>query len=321
MKTVVFGGAGFLGSHVADELSERGHDVIIYDLVAAPYAKTNQEVVVGDILDKEKVAATIDGAEYVYSFAGIAGIVDARKYPLKTIETNILGTTNVVEACRTHRIKRFVFASTVYVYSDLAPFYRSSKQACEMIIEDYQKTYGVNYTVLRYSSLYGRRANHFNYIYSVVKQAVETGTIVRKGDGEEIRSYIHVLDAAKCSVDILSQKFENQYVILTGNQSIKIKDLLDMICEIFHGEISVEYSPEAAVGHYAITPYSFRPRVAKRLVPSTSFDLGQGILDVIYEVYSKSSKNAKHMKDIERLISAEDCRGEASREDGSVAKS
>lgn len=306
MKTVVFGGAGFLGSHVADELSERGHDVVIYDRVPSPYTKSNQEIVMGDILDRGLVTATIDEADYVYSFAGIAGIADARQRPLETVETNILGTTNIIEACRLKKVKRFVFASTVYVYSDLAPFYRSSKQACEMIIEDYQKTYDVSYTILRYGSLYGRRANHFNYIYRVIEQAIEEGTIVRKGDGEELRSYIHVLDAARCSVDILSDEFVNQYVILTGNQSIKVKDLLSMICEIFHDEVSVEYSPEIEVDHYLITPYSFRPRVARKLVPITSFDLGQGILDVIYEVYSKSSKNEKHMKDIERLISAGD---------------
>ena len=74
MKTIVFGGAGFLGSHVADELSERGHDVVIYDRVAAPYAKTNQEVVVGDILDKEKVAATIDGPNMSILLPALQGL-------------------------------------------------------------------------------------------------------------------------------------------------------------------------------------------------------------------------------------------------------
>lgn len=302
MRSVVFGGAGFLGSHVADELSRLGHEVTIYDRMPSPYAQKSQKSVTGDILDREKVLRCIRGADYVYSFAGIAGIEDARKKPVETVETNIVGTTNIVEACRIAQVKRFVFASTVYVYSDLAPFYRSSKQACEMIIEDYQKTYGVNFTILRYGSLYGRRANHFNYIYRVIEQAIEKGLIVRKGDGEEIRSYIHVLDAAKCSVDVLALEYENQYVMLTGTQSIKIKELLSMICEIFHNRVSVEYSPDGEAGHYLITPYSFRPRVARKLTPANSFDLGQGILDVIYEVFSKSSKNGRGLKEIELQI-------------------
>lgn len=305
MKAIVFGGSGFLGSHVADELSERGYEVVIYDRQSSSYLRDNQEMVVGDILDHEKVVEYVKGCDYVYSFAGIAGISDARRYPVQAIETNVLGTTNIIDACRLHKVKRFLFASTIYVYSDLAPFYRSSKQACELIIEDYQRVYGLDYTILRYGSLYGRRANHFNYINKIVQQAVEEGKIVRKGTGEEIRSYIHVKDAAKCSVDILSDEFKNQYVMLTGNQSIKINDLLNMIREMFHGEISVEYSGEPEEGHYEITPYSFRPRVAKKIVAGSYYDLGQGILDVIYEVYSRSDKNGKHLSNIQRLVETE----------------
>lgn len=305
MKAIVFGGSGFLGSHVADKLSGRGYKVVVYDRQASPYLSMGQEMVIGDILDCEKVAEYVKGCDYVYSFAGIAGLADARNDPVQTIETNVLGTMNIVDACRLHKVKRFIFASTIYVYSDLAPFYRSSKQACELIIEDYQRVYGLDYTILRYGSLYGRRANHFNYINKIVQQAVQEGKIVRKGDGEEIRSYIHVEDAAKCSVDILSEEFKNQHVMLTGNQSIKIKDLLNMICEMFHGEISVEYSGEPEEGHYEITPYSFRPRVAKKITAGSSYDLGQGILDVIYEVYSMSGKNGKHVSNIKKLVKSD----------------
>ena len=302
MNVAVFGGSGFLGSYVADELSDRGYRVKIFDLVESPYLRNDQEMIVGDILDRNNVGRCISGCDYVYSFAGIAGITDARRNPVKTIETNVLGSTHIVDACIINKVKRFIFASTVYVYSDLAPFYRSSKQACELIIEDFNKAFGLDYTILRYGSLYGRRSNHFNYIYSIIKQAIEKGKIIRKGDGEEIRSYIHVQDAARCSVDILSEEYNNQHVMLTGNQSIKIKDLLNMIREIFQGEISVEYSPESEPGHYEITPYSFKPRIAKKIIASSYYDLGQGILDVIYEVYSKSAKNGKNIDCIRELL-------------------
>lgn len=306
MKAIVFGGSGFLGSYVADELSERGFNVLIYDKRKSAYLRDDQKMIIGDILDHQKVSTYIKECDYVYSFAGIAGIADALKNPLHTIETNVMGTTNIVESSALHNVKRFVFASTIYVYSELAPFYRSSKQACELIIDDYLKTKGLNYTILRYGSLYGRRANHFNYIYKIIKQAVETGKIVRKGDGEEIRDYIHVKDAARCSVDILSEEFKNQCVILTGNQTIKIKDLLNLIREIFHGKISIEYSPEAEAGHYEITPYSFRPKIAKKMLASNYYDLGQGVLDVIYEVYSKINKDVKDISFIQQFLDQED---------------
>ncbi len=291
MKVIVFGGSGFLGSYVADELSERGHKVAIYDRQKSAYLRKDQSMITGDILDIEKVIKSVQGCDYVYSFAGIAGILDACNNPVKTVEINVLGTTNILEACRINQVKRFIFASTVYVYSDLAPIYRSTKQSCELIIEDYQKVYGLNYTILRYGSLYGVRANHFNYIHKVIEEAVEDGKITRKGDGEEIREYIHVKDAAKCSADVLSDNFKNQHIILTGTQPIKIKHLLNMIAEMFDHEILIEYSPESEPGHYEITPYSFRPRVAKRMLADSCHDLGQGILDIIYKVYEQSEKN------------------------------
>ncbi len=301
-KAVVFGGSGFLGSHVADELSNRGYRVTVFDEHRSPWLRNDQEMVVGNILDGEKITEAVSGAQCVYNFAGIAALDEARQNPRRTIEVNVLGNTNILEACRAAAAQRFVFASTVYVYSDLAPFYRSSKQACELIIEDYQREYGIDYTVLRYGSLYGKRANDFNFIYKIIKQAIEEGRITRKGDGEEIRDYIHVSDAARCSVDILSEEFKNQYVILTGTQSTKVKNLLNMIREIFQNEITIQYSSEPETGHYEITPYSFRPRVAKKLVAGSYYDLGQGILDVTYDVFSRTAANGKELDHIKKLL-------------------
>ena len=302
MKAIVFGGSGFLGSHVADELTKRSFDVTIYDTKKSKYLSSQQKMIVGSIMDKEKVKDAVKGCEYVYNFAAVAGIEDALRDPCRAIEINILGNTNILEACRSHKVKRFIFASSVYVYSDLAPFYRSSKQACELIIEDYQKSFGIDYTILRYGSLYGKRANEFNFIYKIIKQAIEEGKIIRKGDGEEIRDYINVLDAARCSVDILSDEFINESVMLTGTQSTKIKDLLSMIREMFKGKIDIEYKPVKEEGHYEITPYAFRPKVAKKFVSNYYHDLGQGILDVIYDVYSELDKNSKIIKTVEKLI-------------------
>lgn len=306
MKAIVFGGSGFLGSHVADCLTDRGFEVVVFDIVKSPYLRDDQSMVVGDILDFDKVKEAVRKCDYVYNFAGIADIGVACQKPLKTIEVNVLGNTNILDACKIHKIKRFIFASSIYVYSDLAPFYRSSKQACELIIEDYQKAFDLDYTILRYGSLYGARSNEFNFIHKIIRQAIEEGKITRKGDGEEIRDYINVLDAARCSIEILSEEFKNQYVMITGTQSTKIKNLLAMIKEIFHGEIDVEFVQSENEGHYEITPYSFRPRVAKKFVSNYYYDLGQGILDVIYEVYSKSHKNLNNLKVIKDLIGRRD---------------
>lgn len=305
MKAIVFGGSGFLGSHVADALSQRGLDIIVFDRIASPYLGNTQQMIVGNILEAQKVSNAVMGCDYVYNFAGIADIEEALVNPPQTIEINIHGNTNILEACRQHKVKRFVFASSIYVYSTLAPFYRSSKQACELIIEDYKQAYGLDYTILRYGSLYGPRASDTNFIRRIIKQAIEEGKITRAGDGEEIRDYIHVLDAAKCSVDILSDDFKNQHAILTGTQSSKIMDLLSMIKEMMHGQIAIEYVPKAIGNHYEITPYSFRPRVAKKYVSNSYYDLGQGILDVLYDVHESSEASGKALTQIKQLLEEE----------------
>jgi len=127
-KAVVVGGSGFIGSHVADHLSDAGYQVTIYDKIQSQWLRNDQEIVIGDIQDSEKLNQTIVGAEVVYNFAALADLNQALEQPLKTVNINILGNINVMEACHAHGVKRFIYASTVYVHSREGGFYRCSKQ-------------------------------------------------------------------------------------------------------------------------------------------------------------------------------------------------
>ena len=93
MKILVIGGSGFLGSHVADELSERGHEVTIFDSIKSTFINFKQKMVVGDITNIELLNSIIGEHQIVYHFAGIAGIKDASDNPVETVKNNILGTT------------------------------------------------------------------------------------------------------------------------------------------------------------------------------------------------------------------------------------
>lgn len=291
MKAIVFGGSGFLGSHVADALTGAGHEVIIFDLSQSPFLQGNQQMIVGSVLDREKVSASIAGCDVVYNFAGMADIHEAHEKPFETIESNVLGNASILEGCQTNGIGRYVFASTLYVYSKAGTFYRSSKQACELLIETYHEVYGIPYTILRFSSLYGPRAVENNWIYRIIKQALTQGKITRYGDGEEIREYIHVEDAAQCSLKILQPEYENQHVIVAGHQPMKVKDVMIMIREMLENQVQLEFlptqstTPLASSLHYEITPYTFSPKVARRVVTDHYIDLGQGILQCIKETY------------------------------------
>jgi UDP-glucose 4-epimerase len=251
-------------------------------------------MIIGNILDKKKVESAIKDCDHVYHFAGMADIEEAHNKPLDTIEKNILGTTTILEACRKHKIKRFIFASTLYVYGKAGSFYRSSKQSCEIIIENYHDQYNLPFTVLRYGSLYGPRAGKNNYINKIVNQAIKEGKIVSFGAGEDLREYIHVEDAARYSLEILADEFENEYVIFTGAQPMRRKDLLLMIKEIMENKIKIEYEPHESPLHYEITPYVFQPKIAKKYVGRHYLDLGQGILQVIHDIY-KDQKRYKEL--------------------------
>ena len=104
LTITVFGGSGFLGAHVSDQLSESGHNVRIFDLNESPWLRDDQEMIVGDILDAEAVSSAIKGSDIVYNFAAIADLNDALNQPLRTMHINVLGNVNVLEGCKINKI-------------------------------------------------------------------------------------------------------------------------------------------------------------------------------------------------------------------------
>jgi len=288
-KVVVVGGSGFIGSHVADHLSEVGYQVTIYDKTHSQYLRKDQDMVVGDVQDSNKLNQAIKGADIVYNFAALADLNQALEEPIKTVNVNILGNLNVMEACNAHGVKRFIYASTVYVHSREGGFYRCSKQASERYVEEYQKIYGLDYTILRYGSLYGPRADESNGLYRVIKLALEKGTIKYEGDVDAMREYIHVEDAARASIDVLNGEFINESVVITGQEPMKVIDMLKMLAEILGLPVeSVEFVEDIYAGHYVRTPYSYQPKLGRKYIPPIHVDLGQGLLQVIDDMKIES---------------------------------
>jgi len=284
-KAVVVGGSGFIGSHVSDHLSDAGYQVTIYDNTESKWLREDQKFVIGDVLDGEKLEKSIEESDVVYNFAALADLNLALKQPIKTININILGNLNVMEACRAHRVKRFIYASTIYVHSREGGFYRCSKLASEAYVEEYQKAYGLNYTVLRYGSLYGPRANESNGLYRTVKYALENGVVSYEGDFDSMREYIHVDDAARASVEALSDEFNNESVVLTGQEPMRVIDMLKMLAEILGiSSKSIEFVNSQSAGHYVRTPYSYQPKLGRKYIPPMHVDLGQGLLQLINEI-------------------------------------
>ena len=148
MKIIVFGGAGFLGSHVCDQLSISGHKVRIFDRAESPWRRPDQEMIIGDLLDESRLVDAIEGCDVVYNFAAISDLDESLTKPIETVKINVLGNVLVLNACQQAEVQRYVYASTVYVYSRHGGFYRCSKQSSEQYVEEYQKTYDRDVTFL-----------------------------------------------------------------------------------------------------------------------------------------------------------------------------
>lgn len=284
-KVIVFGGAGFLGSYVAETLLKQNYEVIIADLEPSRYTDQKHFKKV-DILNQDEIAEVVDTDTYaVYNLAGFANLDRAVDFPVKTFELNVLGNLHILEACRQVDLQHYVFASSAYATSDKGSFYGISKLSSEKIIKEYNKRFGLNYTILRYGSVYSERSYENNYIYNLVKKAVETGRIVHSGDGEEIREYIHASDAARLSVEVLENKaYHNEILMLTGVERMKRVEVFNMINEILGGEIKIELAKDGYAHHYKSTPYSFQPEPSKKLVANPYVDMGQGLLECIKTV-------------------------------------
>ena len=286
----VTGSSGFLGSYLVDALIEKSYNIKTFDLNKNNYHYKNISHTIGNILDYNHLVNAMRGSNYVFHFASLADIDASYKYPDRYLETNILGTLNVLKACVECGIKKIIFASSVYVTSEYGSFYRISKQTCEKLIEEFKRNYNLKYTVLRFGSLYGPRANEFNSINNMISQAIKSNRISRYGTGKEIREYIHIKDAAELSLKVLSKDYDNEYFMITGKQSIKIIDLLNLIKEILNSDLTFEFD-NSKKHHYESTPFQYTEKLAKKISPDPYIDLGQGLLDVINFIKSKNNGN------------------------------
>ncbi len=286
-KAVVFGGSGFLGSHVADNLTKKGYRVILFDKHKSRWLKKNQKMMIGDIQNISSLKKAIKGAEVVYNFAAIANIGEALESPIKTVKTNILGTVNILEICKKYKIKRFIFASSIYVHSRQGGFYRTSKQASELYIDEYYKRYGLNYTVLRFGTVYGPRADIRNNLSRIVSNALRTRTIKYSGTSKAVRQFIHVKDAAKASINILNKKFINKNILVTGKKNSKVKDLLYLISDLLKISKKPKFAKKNQFGHYDTSPYSYKPKSDKKYFVKHQIKIKEGIKELINEIKNK----------------------------------
>jgi len=255
MKVLVTGGSGFIGSHVVDKLKDKGIDVRIYDTVV-PTSNKDIEYYQGSILDINALNFAMSEIDAIIHLAAIADVKDVFEDPYYSESINVRGTINVIEAARRAGVKRVIYGSTTWVYSEAAKdlvdegtplhapshFYTVTKLAGEYYCQSYSKLYGLEVTILRYGIPYGPRARDAAVIPIFVKKALAGEPITIAGDGSQFRKFIYVEDLAEGNVAALKSVAKNKTYNLDGKEPISIAKIAGEIQKIVGG-VKIKYTP------------------------------------------------------------------------------
>ena len=270
---VVIGGAGFIGSHVVEELltTDVGQ-VTIYDNFARG-KRSNIDAQLddarctvfpdgGDIREVDVLDAALKGAHGVIDLAAM-WLLHCKDYPRTAFDVNIAGTFNVLEACVNNDIERLVYSSSASVYGDavVVPmteehpfnnrnFYGATKIAGEAMARAFHDRYGLSYVGLRYMNVYGphqdQTAAYTGVIPIMLNKIDADEAPVINGDGSQAYDFVTARDVGRCNVLALRAEVNDEfYNVGTGIQT-SIKELCDLILELRDSDLTVDYRPYSA---------------------------------------------------------------------------
>lgn len=256
MRILVTGGSGFIGAHVVLKLKEFGVTPRVFDL-SPPAHIDNVEYYQGSILELEHLRSALRGVDAVMHLAAVADVKDVFNDPHYSETVNVRGTVNVLEAMRRSGVKRIVYGSTTWAYSDadgvqvdettpLRPpshLYTATKIAGEYYCHSYGELYGLEPTILRYGIPYGPGARSGAVIPIFVNKALRGESLTLAGDGLQFRKFVYVEDLAEGNVLGLKETARNQTYNLDGNEKVTIRQIAETIGRIL-GDVKIEYVPE-----------------------------------------------------------------------------
>ena len=255
-KIAVIGGSGFLGKNLCENLSKKFF-VLNIDLKKIKGVKNVKNKII-NINDEKKLTKALKNCQFVFHFAGVSDLNKALNSPKKTAENNIIGTINVLNACVKNRIKKIIFSSSIYSFTEEGGFYKSSKLAAEFFIYEYFKRFRLNYTILRFGSIYGKYSNSDNKLFLIMKRAIRKKKIIFEGLKNSIRKYIYVTDVATLSAEAINSKYNQKILLIEGAKSTNISTLLSKIAKITNiKKKEIKIINKKLIGHYLKKPKKF----------------------------------------------------------------
>ncbi len=253
MKIIVTGGSGFIGSNVVKYLS-KNHEVKIFDFKKPD--NLDNEFIQGDITDSKHVINSIKDCDVVIHLAATLGVVNTETNPVLTLDTNLGGTINVLEACKINKIKKIIFSSSSEVYGEPLKIpmdeedkpipmttYGIAKFAAEEYIKAYSKTFGLEYTLFRLFNVYGDQQATDWVLPEFVSKAISNKDIIVHGDGLQTRSFCYVTDISN-AFSLTLDKANGQLINIGNNhEPITIKELANKIVQLSNSKSSVKFIP------------------------------------------------------------------------------
>ena len=277
MKALITGGAGFIGSHLVEELINRGQEVIALDDFSTGDSANlgnlsnspGLSVLRGSVLEAGDVAGPIKQADVVYHLAASVGVQHVLERPLETLETNVLGTANVLRLAEQHGNKKVILASSSEVYGKGAktPFredddsvlgptsvsrwgYACSKAFDEFLALAYHREKGLPVMALRLFNTVGpRQQGRYGMVMPrFVSQALAGDPMTVYGDGEQLRTFTYVKDVVKAMADIAQVPSAEGQVFNVGSDSeISINALAMLVVEVLHSDSEIVHIPFSQV--------------------------------------------------------------------------
>jgi len=265
MKVLIIGGAGFIGSNIADLLIENGHKVVIVDnLSSGKKENVNKKAAFykADICDKKKLAAVF-AKEKPQAVIHNAAQIDVRKSvsdPFYDAQINILGSLNVLSECVKNKVRKIIFASsggTIYgecgskapdeksFPNPISP-YGIAKHSVENYIKFFSLIYGLKYSILRYANIYGIRQDPYGEAGVV---AIFAGRMLKGdevfvfGDGKQTRDYVYVADAANANLKALT-KGDNEIINIGTSKTTSVNELVKIMSKVANYKKAAIHKPK-----------------------------------------------------------------------------
>jgi len=251
-RLVVTGGAGFIGSHLAQRLAEDNEVIILDDFSTGKPQNIleisqlpNVRVVRGSLLDLALLHEAFESVDYVFHLAADPNVVESVENPLRTNEVNITGTLNTLVAARDTKVKKVVYASSSAVYGnasgpntetmrpDLSSPYALTKLTGEYYCQVFSKIYGLSTVSLRYFNVYGPRqdanSDYAAVIPKFIHRLLKNQPPIIYGDGEQTRDFIFVADVVQGTILAAEQDLQGQAVNIASGESLSINQLADKL--------------------------------------------------------------------------------------------